>query len=401
MHTVYISRRFLVGPIPAFVLITCAMATKTLAPALGNDPPARQVFKVATDGDALLLPVTINGKQYSFLVDTCASSNLLDPALTRHLVPLKKRARINGLALGQMYSMRGARVGAVALNDESEGARIDLSGFRDSSGHDIYGFLGMPFLLDQVVQVDFERGELTLLKTAPHDAGNAFDISYDKLGALMMNIRFAGAESTAFYVDTGAISVGCSLELLREDIDRFDRRSSFVPSPIVSWVQTVNGREQSRQGWLHELPISGFRQNWVGIGEGPRRAVGLYFLSKYLVTFDFPNKRLYLRTTKRSPDADPLDASGLHFVRRAGRTIIDGVDPKSPADAAGIVVGDQIRTIDGKESTTTSLYQLRVLLASDGRKLRLVTEGTKGPREVELQLPRQKRPLASPVYQER
>ena len=48
---------------------------------------------------------------------------------------------------------------------------LDLSGIRAACGYDIQGIIGMPFLQNYVIRIDFDAGKLWFLKTSPEDGG--------------------------------------------------------------------------------------------------------------------------------------------------------------------------------------------------------------------------------------
>ena len=101
-----------------------------------------------------------------------------------------------------------------------------------------------------------------------------------------------------------------------------------------------------------------------------RSTIGTGFLRRHLATFDFPNHMLYLVPGKAFGDQDNLDMSGLHLVRRDGRTLVYSVDEHSPAAEAGIELGDIINLIDGKDVERIKMKEIRQRLKSnDGDRM--------------------------------
>ncbi|HUY32939.1 MAG TPA: SUMF1/EgtB/PvdO family nonheme iron enzyme [Pirellulales bacterium] len=96
--------------------------------------------------------------------------------------------------------------------------------------------------------------------------------------------------------------------------------------------------------------------------------LGLAYLSRYLVTFDFPNSVLYLRPGKvySSP---PLfyDLSGLELERQGAATIVAQANRNGPGDAAGLREGDSILAIDGRDTRGMSLFAVERGLRLEGR----------------------------------
>jgi predicted metalloprotease with PDZ domain len=64
----------------------------------------------------------------------------------------------------------------------------------------------------------------------------------------------------------------------------------------------------------------------------------------------------------RRPDAEPTGFSGLTAVNRSGHIIVNGVNPDSPAAAAGLEVDDEIVSIDGAQAGVYGTNTVRYLL---------------------------------------
>jgi membrane-associated protease RseP (regulator of RpoE activity) len=108
--------------------------------------------------------------------------------------------------------------------------------------------------------------------------------------------------------------------------------------------------------------------------EGTVGNIGGGVWNRFKVTFDYPRKRMYLEP---GPDvAKPFEAdmSGLSLVSTAPdfrRVTVARVLDGSPALAAGIQVGDEIETVDGKPAAEIGLPTLRERLRTDGQDLKL------------------------------
>jgi len=93
-------------------------------------------------------------------------------------------------------------------------------------------------------------------------------------------------------------------------------------------------------------------------------------LSRHLVTFDFPNNRIYLKKGKDFKKIDEADMSGLHLLRISNNTIVHSVDEGSPAQKAGIEAKDVILKIGNEGVNIYNMWKLRRILKSrDKRKI--------------------------------
>jgi hypothetical protein len=355
----------------------------------GSESPESviETFHVFPDGDALFLPVTIDGQEYSFFVDTGFSCNVVDATLAPALPLLARRERLTGGESQPVRSLRGAFVGKAQLLAGTEAVQLDLSDFRKALGHDIFGILGMPFLRSHILEIDFDRGELSFLKSAPNSAGREFRLFRDRTERAMLSIDITEDDSIAFVIDTGLVGVGAAVNLRNARFDQLYEQGLIELHSSKSKGVTIEGHHQSRRGWLHTLALGDITHRRVGVSEGRESALGLCFLARYIVTFDFPNQRLYLRPGRRVAEPDRLNLSGLGTWRiRTSEVEIASVDPNSPGRAAGLKPGDRILKYDGKSVSTISLFKLRTILATEGTLIKLEVENSAGRREVTLEL---------------
>ena len=267
---------------------------------------------------------------------------------------------------------------------------FDLSQFRNVMGQEIYGILGMPFLKDYIVRIDFDRGTLTLLSSAPKPEGEEFTLSYDEYGRPLVDISVGSADPKPFLIDTGFIGVGASLSVVKRTfadlidqgrIELHERRGRSLRADGTAW---------HREGWLDELHIGQTVLRRIVISESPENKIGMSLLSRYVVTFDFPKGRLYLQPQTRINDAGRLDLSGLSVWRVKGEVEVFEVYSGTPADAAGLEAGDRILQYDEKSVSSLRLFQLRTILATEGLRVKLDVNGPNGRRKVALNLTRRK-----------
>jgi hypothetical protein len=99
--------------------------------------------------------------------------------------------------------------------------------------------------------------------------------------------------------------------------------------------------------------------------------LGLKYLSRYVATFDFPNRTLYLKNGKRFAVGDLQDKSGLHIVRLRAKPVVESVDKGSPAALVGVRPTDEIVRISDQDAKGLSLFSIRRLLCQPRQELRL------------------------------
>ncbi|HWE35471.1 MAG TPA: retropepsin-like aspartic protease, partial [Isosphaeraceae bacterium] len=166
------------SPTARMLLVLAALAPAALACA---EEPRTEIprelvlerFRVAKGGDLLLVPVRFAGRDRLFVVDTGNTLTTFDESLPLG-VPRTVVESITpqGRVPVRIYDSPSAEVGRLPLQVPYV-IGADLGWMREISGYRIDGVLGMDFLRRFVVHIDFDRGELLLLKAVPRDAGEA------------------------------------------------------------------------------------------------------------------------------------------------------------------------------------------------------------------------------------
>jgi predicted aspartyl protease len=148
---------------------------------VGCEDPAPQRVEIAGDagetginfelagpgGAALLVPVHVNGEgPFSFVLDTGATMTCIDLGLAERLGLPEAPGHGVGMGIGQepgalqLVSIDSLRVGDATAADMT-GCALGLGQFRDM-GLEVEGLLGLNYLQEFVVTLDFPAGRLTL-----------------------------------------------------------------------------------------------------------------------------------------------------------------------------------------------------------------------------------------------
>jgi hypothetical protein len=123
---------------------------------------------------------------------------------------------------------------------------------------------------------------------------------------------------------------------------------------------TLGGSKSSRQGKLTAFALAGHIHHDISVGEtGGFSRVGLRYLCRYLVTFDFGRNKLYLAPGRRYRESDHRPFLGATLRRRGGETLVVAVDKGSPAQAAGVLVDDRLIAINGQLVGEKPLAEVR------------------------------------------
>jgi hypothetical protein len=188
-----------------------------------------------------------------------------------------------------------------------------------------------------------------------------------------------------FVLDTGCDVTGALAE------DSFRRAVAHGGlKPVDTSSVTFAGIVQSRQIRIGRLTAGPFAYQGLIFAEAKSNLLGVDFLSRHVVTFDFPHSRLYLKKGKSFDKPDEAGMCGVSLVRSEGQVVVMGVDKDRPAAKAGIKARDIILKLQGRDAGTYQMWEIRDLLRyGDGKKVAMTIQRGKKTLDVVVVLERQ------------
>ena len=323
-----------------------------------------ETFQIERNGDFVLVPITIDDREYQFVLDTGSSVTVFDASLKPYLIPSGKIMQLNEVGSVELFESRVGFIGKSRLQLAKQAVCHDLSDFRKRSGHDIRGFLGMDFLIHHVIEIDFDGGRVAFLKNSESAKGEIVPIEFFFNGIPVVEATVAGDETNMFLVDTGLCGFGdgrLAFSTFR-DLARTERLTiSKEPYKAVSMAGVATARE----GTLSEFRIGTFRHSKMIFGEsnGNSNRLGLGYVSRFKMTFDFGKQRLYLAEGKRfhRPSLQK-SAVGFSVIDVDGHRVMSDVDERGIGHKSGARESDRILDVSGQDATAMTLFELRRLL---------------------------------------
>jgi hypothetical protein len=284
----------------ALVLCSCASPPQ-LPPDVDMNPDAGR------DGELLVNLRLENGEEMPFVVDTGSPGTLFDKTLTSKLgwrlpignvnVPVGGNAQKSGVYLEpKLY------LGATRLETGRLCATYDFKGDSNDLGHPSMGILAMDCLKHYCIQLDFQAGRMRFLDPKSLDVtqlGKPYPLKFWLYTPLYADhVGLAGGKTARSLVDTGWNLDG-SVE------------KGAIPGDTNDWVH------------LPQCFWDGQTYTDLDVGtEG--NILGLRFLARHLVTFDFPRRTMYLKlATDGRPLLDVEVKGALEFLihlKKAGRS---------------------------------------------------------------------------------
>ena len=328
----------------------------------------RASIDVAVIQNTVVVPVSVDGHALRFVLDSGGVTLVTAEAAAR--LGLRAEGRLEAGGVDERPVTAGfVRVRRLAIGDA---AVLDVRLMRvlsmpDASavlGAQVDGILGVELFRRLVVRIDYERQRLHLLRRpAPPAADWGRRLPLTFFVHIPCVTATLDGETGQFWLDTG--NSGAVL---------LHARPGAPPPAGASAVTTIGwgvggairGRlARARRLELGDITIDAPALRVLEDGEralstpGLAGNIGAAVLSRFVVTFDHAQAAVWLAPNASFGAPFDIDRSGLRIHAGARGFDIVAVMAGSPADEAGLRVGDVVVAVDGVPATDIPLHAQR------------------------------------------
>lgn len=134
--------------------------------------------------------------------------------------------------------------------------------------------------------------------------------------------------------------------------------------------------------------LGAFAHNNLIFTEGTQNRLGLGYLSRFDVVFDFPRS---IAVLNKGPDFDrdfPNDWTGLHIIKSEGGIFVESVEEGSIAEKYGLDEGDRIVSISGRNIEGCTLFSAMYWLSASEKEVDITIQPIKSTQLKEVRLSR-------------
>ncbi len=319
---------------------------------------AEQHLRMKIANNVVLVPVRVNERDLSFLLDTGSDHSAIDAAIARQL----GLAEGGGVEVVKDYRNQAAATAAIdslAIGSQifkhKDVTVVNLDSVSQALGSAVDGVLGTDILKDLTFKVDYAKQELVfgLLQ----EFGNVgTPIQLRRSGdEFFVPLRLMSIP-TELLLDTGTNSTNLSWGTWQRLSPQWEPKTivdgvvrAGFPTPPAFLVclpkvaigdaaipdQVVRVQRQVSSGAFAEAGFGGI--------------LGSEFLRQFAVTFDLEHNNIFLKKLSEfKPDPYRYTTLGIQFARKAGGNdyVVMGVWKNSPADESGIKPGDRIKAVN-------------------------------------------------------
>jgi hypothetical protein len=337
----------------------------------------------------MYIPVKLNGRgPYEMLLDTGAE-NVIMPTLAREL-GLELQGSFQGGGTGeQTVDVAATSIDRVEIGDafldHQTFASSALESFGNVEGRPFVGIIGYEIFKRFVVRTDFDAQQVTLSEPEGYSyQGPGLRVPFQLKDTIPIVPGDIDGVPGTFQLDTGS---RLTLELMAPFVARNALVARYAPKMqgVTGWgvggserTWIVRARSFTFGGVAVDAPVMGLSQSTRGSGADAYISgnVGTDIFRKFNIVWDYPRNQLFFERNSHYAEPDVFNRAGI-WVNLGG----DGFDvvdvyAGSPAADAGLMAGDRIVAVDGRQAQREiSLPEFRARMReAPGTKLHLDIE---------------------------
>lgn len=327
----------------------------------------------------IILPVTFQGKEYPFVLDTAGMRTAFDDSFKdklgkRFLWPNKGRGPEGKKFKVEYYRGHDYYLGPLDMEDTSLLRVIDLDKLVPGKNRKFQGIIGLDFLKKYIVQIDFDEGQVRFFKgKKDFDLFSMFKPKENKHPEwgepIPMKARFltglsyiegylTGIGKVNFLVDTGWLSPNSLKTSIFEKIYSQDVSVNIQEAESKT---SISGYEKINV--IENFTVGPFEYKNEVFRRSNESVLGLTYLYRHIVTIDFPNNVLYLQKGKNFDKQliiqVAIGETGC-FINAASHEVIK-VNKNTPAYEKGIREKDILIKINDYDLTLLDIAELMEL----------------------------------------
>lgn len=346
----------------------------------------------------IIIPVQINDSQpLNFILDSGVKNTLITRLNFTDSLSLNQAGRITiqGLGTGHdieaLYSKGNVMhmPGIQGVNHQVYVLMEDIFDLSMRMGMPVHGIIGYDIFRNFIVKINYHSKTLTLYrpdtKLKVPKKGEVYPIHIENTKAYVeAGVKQYNGDSlkVKLVIDTGA-SHSVSLYLPT------DERLQLPPKVMEAYLGRglsgdINGKIGRINSFtlgkyeLQDLPASYPDEESIRVALNMANRngnLGSDILKRFTVIFDYPNERMVLMPNRKYKDPFYYNLTGFEIstpLPGANLYVVSHVIEDSPAKLSGLLPGDQLVYINGRDCKQLALDELLQLFDSKpGRKVRM------------------------------
>lgn len=384
------------------MMITSLLATAGLAQAAAR--PIEVPFRLAEN--AIIADATVNGKKVSTMFDTGFSGAFV---LDNQINLGKADGTMNlrdfvGQFEATTVGIKNLAIGGVNIPTRDMQVVQQAGASQMSFGYNTHvdGIMGIEVFKDYNLEINFQNKKFVLhprtfdiSKRVP-DNKRTFLIKMLPKGAnsVELPVTLPSGDQMVLALDTGNAFFATTHKDVLERVGLWKpgQKPKFMQSAQVASGAVDSWYYMMEQVSIYGVPVKNSTWSIIDLPSSSSEhdgTVGFGFLKNFNIIIDKERRRVWLEnfTGKTSNDVTAEAGINIWYDSEGKRFYVARVVPGSPAQAAGVRLGDVILGVDGKELLNMGWRQVNALMEGElGSKVRLTL--SRGGNVMRMEVPR-------------
>lgn len=335
-----------------------------LALLVAQTAPIEVPFKLAEN--AIIVDATVNGRNLSFMFDTGFSGAfVVDQSINLGKATGTMTLRdFVGEFEASTVKLTSVKLGSKTIESPDMQAVMQPADFSFSYNTHCDGIMGFEVVKDYVTEINFEKSKFIFhpktldINSRTPDNKRTFLMKMLPIGhgAIKLDVQMANGKKLLLSLDTGNAFYSTTHRDVLErvglwkpsDKPKFVKQSFVASGAVDSWTKKIEGAKI----YGVDVPVSYW--DIIDLPSGTAESdgtVGFGFLKNFNIIIDYSRRRVWLDNFTGKVGNDPEGSTGVTaaYDGSLNRVRVYRVTPDSPAERAGIKVGDSVLSIDGQE----------------------------------------------------
>jgi hypothetical protein len=342
---------------------------------------------IEVNNNLIIVPVVINGQlPLKFVLDTGVRTAILTEKVFSDILNLTYSRKYSVGAPGDKKKVEAFVTNNVSLDlppgVHGEGHALlvleeDYLELRNYLGTDVHGIVGYELFSRFIVTIDYEKKEMILMRPERFRLRRKYQIipmvvqDTKPYIETVVHMNDSTKVTVKLLIDSGA-SHGLILEPDSNDTLAVPERhiNSIIGRGLggiitgkIARISSIHLGKFNVDDVVANFPDpNSYMDTLKNSRIVPRNgAIGGEILSRFKVTFNFPQEKLYLRKNASFRKHFYYNMSGITLKAKGSRLQhfeITDIREKSPAEKAGLQIGDLVTTINGLSTSQLNLNQI-------------------------------------------
>jgi len=359
------------------------------------DSQVESVIPFTLKGHPILVKARINRsqKEYTFFFDTGALTIIRQEVAKELGLPKGIEVEATDIS-GSSKKIELVKADILAGGMEVKDCATGVTDFSDLLPSDIAGILGSNFFRHFAVTIDYRKKEITFSRKSRQANAQLkeitipFEPSMKNGFAPMIECMVDNSIEVSAIIDTGFPGTAAlSLPLLKQT-GAFKRGSAVSAKGCMLRGLFGAAKEEFYGLRIDQLMIGDLKLNNIpAISQHSKAEIlllGNRFLDRYLVTLDYPAKRMILTPNGAHVETNII-TYGIALTKHDRKTVVSGVWNSSTAAAQGVEVGDEVEKVNSVDAARFSLIELTGMFQDEKiNTVELELVNAKGARKINL-----------------